>query len=200
MWHYLLEQPAPLVGAVLATAVSLVLLVTVRQPYPVAAASGAAQAVYEQRRPAGEEGALFASPPESTPPTVPEPPPPPSRRERYRVLSDEAAKTCPGLPAGVLFAIAGVETNHGRDKRVSKAGAVGPMQFLPRTWRAYAIDGDGDGRRDITNPADALHTAARHLCLNGGAEPEGLRRAIWNYNHSHSYVERVLRLARSYGS
>lgn len=106
--------------------------------------------------------------------------------------------TCPGLPASVLFAISAVESDHGRDKRVSRAGARGPMQFLPATWRAYAVDGDGDGRRDIMNAADAVHTAARHLCVNGGADPRRLRRAVWNYNHSKSYVDRVLSLAEAY--
>lgn len=72
------------------------------------------------------------------------------------------------------------------------------MQFLTATWRAYAVDGDGDGRRDITNAADAVHTAARHLCVNGGSDPRRLRRAVWNYNHSKSYVDRVLSLAEAY--
>ena len=110
-------------------------------------------------------------------------------------FADEAAATCPGLPARVLMAISQVESNHGRDPGVSEAGARGPMQFLPGTWRAYAVDGDGDGRADIHNTADAVHTAARHLCANGGADQARLPRAIWNYNHSHRYVDTVMRLA-----
>lgn len=110
-------------------------------------------------------------------------------------LAQEAAETCPGLPAPVLVAIAQVESNHGRYPGVSEAGARGPMQFLPATWREYAVDGDGDGRADIHNAPDAVHTAARHLCANGGADPARLRRAIWNYNHSGRYVNTVMRLA-----
>lgn len=106
-----------------------------------------------------------------------------------------AAATCPGLPAEVLVAIGQLETQLGTRTAPSPAGALGPMQFLPSTWEAYGSDGDGDGIADIMNPRDALHGAARLLCANGGADPQRLRSAIWNYNHSHDYVERVTRLA-----
>ena len=52
-------------------------------------------------------------------------------------LYQRAATTCPGLPWGVLAAIGQVETDHGRNKAVSSAGAMGPMQFLPSSWAAY---------------------------------------------------------------
>lgn len=106
-----------------------------------------------------------------------------------------AAATCPGLPADVLVAIGQVETRLGRELGPSSAGALGPMQFLPGTWSAYGTDGDGDGAADIMNPLDSLHAAARLLCANGGAEPGRLRSALWNYNHSPEYVERVVRVA-----
>jgi membrane-bound lytic murein transglycosylase B len=95
----------------------------------------------------------------------------------------------------VLLAIADVETGRGRRSGASPAGAEGPMQFLPGTWAAYGADGDGDGVADVTNPADALHGAARLLCANGAADPARLRSAVWNYNHSRDYVDRVLRIA-----
>ena len=138
-------------------------------------------------------------PPAAAGPAAPPAPPQPLTPERhFAVLAERAAASCPGLPAGVLYGISETETNHGRDPAVSSAGAVGPMQFLPSTWRAYATDGDGDGRLDIRNPADAVHTAARHLCANGGADPARLRHAILNYNHSHGYVAEVLRAAEAY--
>lgn len=127
-------------------------------------------------------------------------PAPATPADHYRALAEQAAATCPGLPPGVLYAIAATETRHGVDTAVSTKGAVGPMQFLPATWNAYATDGDGDGRAVIASPADAVHTAATHLCANGGADPHRLRSAIWNYNHSDAYVVRVLRIARSYSS
>jgi membrane-bound lytic murein transglycosylase B len=46
----------------------------------------------------------------------------------------------------------------------SWAGAMGHTQFIPTTYEAYAIDFDGDGRRDVWNsPADALGSAANYL-------------------------------------
>lgn len=46
----------------------------------------------------------------------------------------------------------------------SWAGAMGHMQFMPTTYSAYAIDGDGDGRRDVyASLPDALSSAAHYL-------------------------------------
>ena len=50
----------------------------------------------------------------------------------------------------------------------SWAGAMGHTQFIPTSYKAYALDGDGDGRRDIWNSVpDALFTAANLLRKNG---------------------------------
>jgi membrane-bound lytic murein transglycosylase B len=50
----------------------------------------------------------------------------------------------------------------------SWAGAMGHTQFIPTTYEAYAVDFDGDGRRDIWNsPADALGSAANYLHRSG---------------------------------
>jgi hypothetical protein len=116
-------------------------------------------------------------------------------REQWRAHAEAAAATCPGLPPDVLVAIGEVETVLGRYLGPSSAGAQGPMQFLPATWSAYGTDGDGDGTADVMNPRDALHSAARLLCANGGADPGRLRSALWNYNHSIAYVDRVVRAA-----
>ena len=70
------------------------------------------------------------------------------------------------------------------------------MQFLPSTWRAYAADGNGDGRSDVRDLADASFGAARLLCANGGDKASQLSRALWLYNHSSTYVRQVLVQAR----
>lgn len=103
-----------------------------------------------------------------------------------------AAAACQGLDAMILVAIHDVES--GRDVRggTSNAGAMGPMQFLPDTWMAYGIDADHDGRADVWDLNDALAGATHLLCANGVADPATRASAIWNYNHSWSYVRQVL--------
>ncbi|MFB9908723.1 lytic transglycosylase domain-containing protein [Allokutzneria oryzae] len=78
--------------------------------------------------------------------------------------------------------------------------AVGPMQFIPRTWARYGADGNGDGKVDPHNIYDAALSAGRYLC-SGGLDlrkPEELVTAIFRYNHSNAYVSRVLGLAVAY--
>ena len=129
-------------------------------------------------------------------PNAPVPVPVPGDRDSWLPLARRAAATCPGLSPAVLVAIAQVESSLGLQSTTSSAGAVGPMQFLPSTWAAYAADGDRDGLTDVMNPVDAVHGTARLLCANGGAETEHLASSLWNYNHSDEYVRRVIGLAR----
>ncbi len=103
-----------------------------------------------------------------------------------------AAAACPGLPWQVLGAIAQVETGGGH-MEVSSAGAVGPMQLLPSTWVKYR---PYDSAR-IDDFEDSATAAARLLCANGA--PTDLPRALWNYNHSEFYVQRVLEVASGMG-
>jgi membrane-bound lytic murein transglycosylase B len=50
------------------------------------------------------------------------------------------------------------------DMNGSWAGAMGHMQFMPSTFRAYAVDADGDGRIDLWQSVpDAMHSAANYL-------------------------------------
>jgi hypothetical protein len=110
-----------------------------------------------------------------------------------------AAETCEGLDWTILAAIHKVETGFGTGQATSTAGAQGPMQFLPSTFDSYGTDGDGDGRADINDVEDAVFSATNLLCANGAGDPARLATAIWNYNHSQSYVNEVLTLAASYG-
>jgi hypothetical protein len=78
--------------------------------------------------------------------------------------------------------------------------AVGPMQILPSTWRAWGQDGNGDGVADPENYADAALTAAVVLChpaadLSDRAE---LASALYRYNDSDAYVASVLTWADTY--
>jgi soluble lytic murein transglycosylase-like protein len=137
------------------------------------------------------------APPAATAPAPPAPPPPslapPSTATT--TVYQRAAATCPGLPAALLAAIHEVETGRGDGGERSSAGAVGPMQFLPETWATYGVDANGDGTADLDDVEDAVFGAAQLLCANGGAEPQRLRWAVWNYNHSWTYVREVLSVA-----
>ena len=117
----------------------------------------------------------------------------------YLSLYRSAASTCAGLPWTVLAGIGAVETGHGANVHKSTKGAVGPMQFLPSTFASYGIDGNGDGVADVHNPADAVYSAARYLCLWGaGRGGQALYDAVWAYNHADWYVRMVFSLANAY--
>ncbi len=50
----------------------------------------------------------------------------------------------------------------------SYAGAMGAGQFIPSSYRAYAVDADGDGRRDLWgNWDDILASVANYLAVHG---------------------------------
>ncbi len=57
----------------------------------------------------------------------------------------------------------------------SYAGAMGLGQFMPSSYRAYAVDFDGDGKRDIwTNPTDAIGSIANYMKHHGWVEGESI--------------------------
>lgn len=101
-----------------------------------------------------------------------------------------------GIPWVVLAGIGEVESGHGQNMGPSSAGALGPMQFEPGTWKTYGVDGNGDGHADIMNPADAIPGAARYLKARGA--PGTMRAAIWAYNHSNAYYNQVMARADQY--
>ena len=50
----------------------------------------------------------------------------------------------------------------------SYAGAIGIPQFIPSSYRAYAIDFDGDGRRDLSGSVDdAVGSVGSYLARHG---------------------------------
>ena len=109
-----------------------------------------------------------------------------------------SAGRCPGLRWTLLAAVGQVESGHGRNNGPSSAGALGPMQFMPATFDRYGVDGDGDGRAEISDPADAIASAANYLCASGlDGTDAGVRRALFAYNRANWYVDLVLRTERA---
>src|SRR3954451_7848891 len=88
----------------------------------------------------------------------------------------------------VLAAVNLVESGFGRLRNDSSAGAQGPMQFIPSTWRAYGMGGD------VHDPHDAILGAASYLRSSGA--PRSYSRALYAYNNSPLYVDAVLHFAR----
>lgn len=99
----------------------------------------------------------------------------------------DAAQRRFGVHWSVLASINFVESAFGRVRSASEAGARGPMQFLPSTWRQYGMGGDIDA------PRDAILAAANYLRSSGA--PGNMDRALFAYNRSMSYVRAIRRYA-----
>lgn len=86
------------------------------------------------------------------------------------------------------------DTDNGAlDGNIAWDRAVGPMQFLPSTWRRWASDGNHDGVADPENIWDASVAAARYLCADGRdlSTETGIQAAVLSYNHSAAYLNLV---------
>ena len=107
-----------------------------------------------------------------------------------------------GVPWNVLAAVGSIESDHGRGPHpgitssTNHAGAAGPMQFMPGTWAAFGVDGNGDGHKNVYDPVDAIPAAAAYLKHNGA--PDHMERALYQYNHATWYVQKVLHRAAEY--
>lgn len=118
-----------------------------------------------------------------------------------------AAANKEGAPAALVAAIffagehASSWPNASGPWASSDKGASGPFQFIPSTWEAYKVDGDGDGKMDVQNLTDAAFGAAKYLAATGGksgADDTSVRKAIFAYNHANWYVNNVLEAYHSF--
>jgi len=129
---------------------------------------------------AGAELRSMTKPKSDLPPWKIIPPPPAEELERYY----KEAEARFGVPWVYLASVHLVETRMGRIRGTSTAGAQGPMQFLPSTWKAYGMGGD------INDPHDAIFGAANYLKANGAAAGR-MDNALFRYNNSEHYVRAV---------
>lgn len=114
----------------------------------------------------------------------------PSINEKRGLVKDIASRN--GIDWKILEAVWEVESGKSWDRSVtSYAGAQGPMQFLPSTFRHYAAPG-----ADINSARDSLEAGAKLLALAGAANGN-IDQALFSYNHSGAYVSKVKRVASS---
>ena len=102
-----------------------------------------------------------------------------------------------GIDPKILEAVWQVESGKSwNTARRSGAGATGPAQFMPGTFRKYGEDYDGDGVASITDAQDSLAAAANLLIANGLKDGK-VRSALLAYNRADWYVKKVLKVAES---
>lgn len=93
------------------------------------------------------------------------------------------------------------DTDEGRwDGDAEYDRAVGPMQFIPSTWKDWGADGNGDGERTPNNIYDAALGTGLYLCADDRdlSTAGDLDKAVLSYNQSREYVNAVLGWMRTY--
>lgn len=89
---------------------------------------------------------------------------------RHEFFKDELVKALRILDEGHISVA---------DMKGSWAGAMGQCQFMPSSFLNFAVDGDGDGKRDIwTNVADVFASAANYLAESGWKEGQAWGREV----------------------
>ena len=118
---------------------------------------------------------------------------------------DEAGTVRPGiygLPLNGTNNTAVIRDTDGGslDRDTTWDRAVGPMQFIPGTWRSVGVDADGDGAANPQNLTDAATATGVYLCSGPGdlRDAGDLRSAILRYNQSDAYVAQVVAIAEGY--
>jgi soluble lytic murein transglycosylase-like protein len=150
-----------------------------RQPQPAPGAVPATNTIFEVPTQTGEN-------PTSRPPLAVAASLTASRGSDEQSLYERAGQRY-GISPALLRALHQVESSGalgGCVRNLQGSGALGPLQFKPKTFWQYAVDADGDARPDICGLADSLFTAARYLrALGADADPKSAatQRALKRY-------------------
>ena len=98
-------------------------------------------------------------------------------------------------PIPVIKRLALIEDTDGGtlDRDTVYDRAVGPMQFIPQTWKTYKADANADDNSDPQNIYDAALASARYLCVatSSMATEQGRKTAFFAYNHDEEYSANV---------
>lgn len=89
-----------------------------------------------------------------------------------------------------------------KQKNISKlkgshSGAFGVPQFIPSSYRSFAVSAKSKKTPDLFKPADAVHSVAKYLMVHGwdNNDPEAQLNALMKYNNSRDYAESILDLS-----
>ena len=97
-----------------------------------------------------------------------------------------------GLPEALLFGILAKESN-GRVHSVSRAGAAGPMQFMPATGRRFGLGPDGTGFDNRYDPRSAAEASAAYLNERLRELNDNVELSLAGYNGGEGRARRVHR-------
>ena len=124
----------------------------------------------------------------------------PKKRRYSRNRYDQKADRKSGWAYKELKAFLTYTQRHGIDPvgiKGSYAGALGLAQFMPSNILAYGKDGNGDGRINLFEDADAIFSIAsylRHYGWTPGIDDKKAYKVVYHYNHSSYYVNTILKI------
>jgi len=137
----------------------------------------------------------------------------------YKGLVEKWGNLCPALNPALLAAQLYQESGF-NPRAQSPAAAQGIAQFIPSTWATHGVDGNGDGKRDVWDPADAIPSAASYDCklaryvksvpgdltqnmlaaYNAGPDPVIKYQGVPPYAETRTYVKTIKTLEKSFAA
>lgn len=137
----------------------------------------------------------------------------------YQDLVQKYGNMCKALNPALLASQLYQESGFNPKAR-SPAAAEGIAQFIPSTWATHGVDGNGDGRRDVWDPADAIPSAASYDCklaqyvksasgdrtknmlaaYNAGPDAVLRYNGVPPYAETRNYVKTITTLAESFAA